>query len=57
MRRVGWGTFNIPIEIHFRRDTGKKDKLVLDHYLNFNDNGEHKSFYVTFDKDKIETLN
>ncbi|CDW88400.1 yeats family protein [Stylonychia lemnae] len=56
MTKIGWGTFEVPIEIHFRRETGKRDKVTLSHYLSFNGHGETKWFTVTFDKEKLEQM-
>ena len=40
MKKIGWGTFEIPIEIHFRKETGKKEPIVLSHYLSFEGKGQ-----------------
>ena len=39
MKRLGWGTFEIPIEIYFRRDTGRRETLKVDHMLSFEGKG------------------
>ena len=54
LRRIGWGTFEIPIEIYFRRDTGRKEILKLSHYLSFNGQGKRQYFQVAFDKEKLD---
>ena len=56
MRRIGWGFFDIPIQIFFRRETGQREVHEISHTLNFNGNGEKKYFTVTFEKDKIDNI-
>ena len=40
LSRIGWGTFNIPISVFFRRETGIKDVIELNHELSFEGNGK-----------------
>eukprot|EP00347_Sterkiella_histriomuscorum_P016628 403352460 len=56
MTRIGWGVFNIPIEIFFRRDTGKKETIKLDHYLSFQGQGSSRIFTIAFDKEKLDQI-
>ena len=57
MKRIGWGTFEIPIEIFFRRETGRRETLKLSHYLSFEGTGKRINFTVSFDKEKLEKIN
>ncbi|CDW73750.1 yeats family protein [Stylonychia lemnae] len=56
LSKIGWGTFDIPIEIFFKKETGKTDTVSLNHLLNFDGNGETKYFTVAFDKLKVKKL-
>jgi hypothetical protein len=40
--RIGWGTFNIPITIHWHKNIKIQNPLVLEYELSFNANGETK---------------
>ena len=39
LKRIGWGTFNIEINIKWKKEIKKSD-TVLDHYLVFSGNGK-----------------
>ena len=56
MKRVGWGTFEIPVTIYFRRDTGRREPLKLEHMLSFEGKGKYQTISVSFDKDKLAQL-
>jgi hypothetical protein len=47
--RVGWGTFDIPIKIYFRKFM-KREPLEINHYLSFSGNGETKVNILKIDK-------
>ena len=49
----GWGTFDIPVTIHFRRELqleADKRQLKLDHYLSFDGNGKWRTVVLPIKK-------
>jgi transcription initiation factor IIF auxiliary subunit len=44
---IGWGYFEIPIVIHFKKHTNK-DPVVINHMLKFKDKGDIKTISVNF---------
>ena len=51
MTFVGWGAFNIPITIHFKRVTGLNPRTMeLQHSLSFDGPGKWKTIAMTIKK-------
>ena len=53
MTFTGWGTFDIPITIHFKRELclePENRKMDLNHYLCFNGNGKWRSVNLPIKK-------
>ena len=54
---VGWGTFGIPITIHFRRAVGLNPRtLELDHNLSFDGPGKWKTISMNIKKSQAKKL-
>ena len=53
----GWGTFSIPVTIHFRRATGLNPRTMeLEHMLCFDGNGKWKTIAITLPKSHAKKL-
>ena len=52
MSRIGWGTFDIPITVYWKKHL-KKEITSFDHYLNFDGNGKWKTVSVFLNKNFI----
>ena len=53
MQFTGWGTFTIPVTVHFRRElclTPEQRQLQLDHYLCFDGNGKWQTINIPLKK-------
>ena len=48
---TGWGYFEVPMTIYWRKISGKKESLTIDHMLNFDGKGKWKQVTIPFDKD------
>ena len=49
--RIGWGYFEIHMEIVFKEWTGLP-KMELDHMLSFDDNGKQEAFIVELEREE-----
>lgn len=59
MSEKGWGTFNVPITIWFRPETGLEEERSFDHFLSFNEDGEtgrKGQFFVIMSREVLEGL-
>lgn len=54
IKRIGWGTFDIPIKIYFHYDFKIKEPIELDHHLSFNGEGETKVYIFKLDKNTLK---
>jgi transcription initiation factor IIF auxiliary subunit len=50
LTRVGWGYFDVEIEVHFKKWT-KLEMRELEHELSFDGNGSYKTFSISIDQD------
>lgn len=57
MKRIGWGTFNVPITINFKKETGIREPVKIDYELSFKGTGSIKFFTLTFEKEILDKLN
>ncbi|KAL6059017.1 YEATS domain-containing protein 4-like [Balamuthia mandrillaris] len=47
MTRIGWGTFEIGVKIHFKKEAGMRDKVLkVKHMLVFQPGGFHKTYPI-----------
>jgi hypothetical protein len=53
LSRIGWGYFEIHVEILFKKWT-KLPKMELDHMLSFEDNGASGAFFVDVEKEMAD---
>ena len=53
LKRIGWGTFNVPIVIYILPWTGLK-KTHVDHYISFDENGESHVLMLEVDRKTAE---
>lgn len=53
---IGWGYFDIPVTMFFRKETGKVDPFTYTWPLSFEGKGKSKKFKFTFDATKILPL-
>ena len=37
---IGWGTFDVPITIYWKKNIGMEESLTIDHYLSFDGEGK-----------------
>ena len=56
MKRISWGTFEIPMTVYWKRESGIKGTTQLDHELSFDGAGEKKSIKIAFKKDIYQKL-
>mmetsp|Transcript_32792 Transcript_32792/g.50058 ORF Transcript_32792/g.50058 Transcript_32792/m.50058 type:complete len:89 (+) Transcript_32792:960-1226(+) len=52
----GWGTFTVPMTIYWKRETGIKEPLELEHYLCFEGSGKWRSVNVPISKNKLNAI-
>jgi len=55
----GWGVFNIPITIHFKRDSGlppEQRRMELEHCLSFEGNGKWRTINLSIKKTVAKKL-
>lgn len=53
VRRVGWGYFDIPIIVKFKKWTGLKP-MKLEHELTFEEGGKSSAFVIELEEGVIE---
>ena len=51
--KVGWGYFELPITVHFKKATGILDPQTFEHTLSFDGDGKHRKFVLTVNKNRI----
>jgi len=51
---TGWGTFDLPITIHWSKASGLSDlPQTIDHHLSFNGEGKWKTITLKIGKEKL----
>eukprot|EP00356_Strombidium_inclinatum_P001114 CAMPEP_0170511548 /NCGR_PEP_ID=MMETSP0208-20121228/66366_1 /TAXON_ID=197538 /ORGANISM="Strombidium inclinatum, Strain S3" /LENGTH=122 /DNA_ID=CAMNT_0010795099 /DNA_START=435 /DNA_END=800 /DNA_ORIENTATION=+ len=48
-----WGSFLIPITIHFQPITGRKEKVECEHYLHYEGKGKWSTLRVSFPQQRV----
>ena len=54
--RMGYGTFDLPIEIHFKKETGIQEPLTIIHSLSFEGNGKRIGHTQKFNRVKVAAM-
>ena len=52
---VGWGYFEVPMTIYFRKGTGIKEPVTINHMLSFDGNGKWRDVTIKINAKKLKT--